>query len=142
MIRPEKRQTRQRRIAFAMGLQATTLAVMALLHLSSSLGGGLNSFSAPEAGIAEAVIGIVLAYGAARLMRGVPRARAIAIAATVFAIAGFIVGLGETIRGAGAIDIAYHVTMLPLLGLTLRALVRRPAHRTNTPVNRLERSLT
>ena len=134
--------TRQRRIAFAMGLEAATLAAMALLHIAGSLGGSLSSFSAPDAGIAEAVICIVLAYGATGLMRGKPRARAVAIAATVFAIAGFVVGLGETVRGGQALDIAYHVTMLPLLALTLRALVQRSAHNTNTPVNPLERSLT
>jgi peptidoglycan/LPS O-acetylase OafA/YrhL len=142
MTRIEKKQNRQRRIAFAMGLEALTLAVMALLHLTSSLGGGLNSFSAPDAGVAEAVIGIVLAYGAVSLMRGAPRARAIAIASTALAIVGFVIGLGSTLRGGDAGDIAYHVTMLPLLVLTLRALVRRPAQDTTTPVNRLERSLT
>lgn len=133
---------RQRHIAFAMGLEAATLAVMALLHLAGSLGGSLSSFSEPDAGIAEAVICIVLAYGATGLMKGRPRARAVAIAATVFAIAGFVVGLAETVRGGQALDIAYHVTMLPLLALTLRALVRRPAQGTNTPVNPLEGSLT
>ncbi len=115
---------------------------MALLHLTSSLGAGLDSFSAPDAGVAEAVICIVMAYGAVRLMRGAPRARGVAIASTAFAIVGFVIGLGETVRGGDALDIAYHVTMLPLLVLTLRALVRRPAQATTTPVNRLERSLT
>ena len=142
MTRIEKEQNRQRRIAFAMGLEALTLAVMAFLHLASSLGGGLNSFSAPDAGVAEAVICVVLAYGALRLMRGASRARAIAMASTALAIVGFVIGLGSTLRGGDAVDIAYHVTMLPLLVLTLRALLRRPANETTTPVNRLERSLT
>lgn len=133
---------RHRRIAVAMGLEAATVAIMALLHLAGSLGGSLSSFSAPDAGLAEAVICIVLAYGANGLIRGKPRARAVAIAATVFAIAGFVVGLGETVRGGQPLDIAYHVTMLPLFALTLRALVRRPAQGTNTPVNPLEGSLT
>jgi hypothetical protein len=137
-----KTANRQRRIAFAMGFEAATLAVMALLHIAGSLGASLSSFSAPDAGIAEAVIGFVLAYGASGLMKGRPRARAVAIAATVFAIAGFVVGLGETVGGGQPLDVAYHVTMLPLLALTLRALVRRPAQGTNTTVNPLERSLT
>ena len=142
MTRIEKQQKRQHRIALVMGLEAATLAAMALLHLTSSLGAGLDSFSAPDAGVAEAVICIVMAYGAVRLMRGAPRARGVAIASTALAIVGFVIGLGETVRGGDAIDIAYHVTMLPLLVLTLRALVRRPAQGTTTPVNRLERSLT
>jgi hypothetical protein len=133
---------RQRRIAVAMGLEAATLAVMAVVHLAGSLGGSLSSFSAPDAGIAEAVICLVLAYGATGLMKAGPRARAAAIAALVFAIAGFVVGLGETVTGGQPLDIAYHVTMLPVLALTLRAVARRPAQGTNTPVNSLERSLT
>jgi hypothetical protein len=142
MTRIEKKHNRQRRIGLAMGLEALTLAVMAFLHLAGSLGGGLNSFSAPDAGVAEAVICIVLAYGAVRLARGAPRARAIAIMSTAVAIVGFVIGLGSTLRGGDAVDIAYHVTMLPLLVLTLRALLRRPAKRTTPPINRLERSLT
>src|SRR5438067_6554741 len=104
MTRIEKKQNRQRRIAVAMGLQAFTLAVMAFLHLTSSLGGGLKSFSAPDAGVAEAVICIVLVYGAVRLMRGEPRARAIAIAiaSTVLAIVGFVIGLASTVRSGDA----------------------------------------
>lgn len=139
MIKPANRQ---RRVAFAMELEAATLAVMAVLHLAGSFGGSLRSFSAPEAGVAEAVICLVLAYGATGLMRGRPRARAVAIAAVVFAIAGFVVGLGETVRSGQALDIAYHVTMLPLLALTLSALARRPARDTGTPINPVERSLT
>ena len=142
MARTEKSQARQRRIALVMGLEGATLVAMVLLHLTSSLGAGLKSFSAPDAGVAEAVIGIVLVYGAVRLMRGAPRARGVAIASTAFAIVGFIIGLGASLRGADAIDIAYHATMLPLLALTLRALVHRAAPGKSTPLNQLERSLT
>ena len=45
-----------------------------------------------------------------------------------FASVGFIVGLSFTTRGGDAIDIAYHVTVLPLLVVALVALLieRRP----------------
>jgi hypothetical protein len=135
-------QRRLRRLAGVMALEAATLAAMALLHLSGSLGGGLTSFSAPAAGIAEAVICVVLTYGASRLIRGGPRARAAAIASTTFAIAGFAIGLSATVGGGDALDIAYHVTMLPLLVLTLWALLRRAPRAENTRVNHLKRSLT
>jgi hypothetical protein len=125
-----------------MGLEAATLAIMALLHLTDSLGGGLRSFSALDAGVAEAVICLVLYFGAARLMRGAPRARAVAIASTAFAIVGFTSGVGATVRGGDALDIAYHLTMLPLLLLTLRALLRTADKKKSTSVNYLERSLT
>lgn len=120
-----------------MDLEAATLAIMALLHLTGSVVG-----SSVDAGVAEAVICAVLMYGAARLMRGAPRARGVAIASVAFAIVGFAIGLGETVRGANAIDVAYHVTMLPLLALTLRALVRRVPRDKTTPVNYFQRSLT
>jgi hypothetical protein len=132
MTRTESSEGRQRGIALVMGLEGATLAIMALLHLTGSLGGGLKSFSSSDAGVAEAVISIVLVYGATRQMRGAPRARVVAIATTVFAIVGFAIGLGVTLRSADAIDIAYHLTMLPLLVLTLRALVRRPARAKST----------
>lgn len=142
MVRTEKTQRRERRLAAVMILEAATLAAMSLLHLTGSLGAGLQSFSASSAGIAEAVICVVLAYGASRLMRGAPRARAVAVASMIFAILGFAIGLRATIGRGDAIDIAYHVTMLPLLVLTLWALLRRAPRTVTTHVNHLERSLT
>src|SRR5262249_36021774 len=47
-----------------------------------------------------------------------------AIAATAFAIIGFLVGLSFTVRGGTAIDVAYHATMLPLLLFTFLVLTR------------------
>ncbi len=41
-------------------------------------------------------------------------------------ILGFIVGLYLTVQGGDAIDLAFHATMLPLLLLTLLALLRKP----------------
>jgi hypothetical protein len=51
-------------------------------------------------------------------------AREIAIATALFAIAGFVLGLTFTVRGGGAVDVAYHAAMLPLLLLTLIFLLR------------------
>ena len=52
-----------------------------------------------------------------------PRARTLAAAATGFAILGFVVGLTFSIRGGDTIDVAYHAAVLPLLLLTLAALL-------------------
>jgi DNA-binding transcriptional ArsR family regulator len=57
--------------------------------------------------------------GAAALLRKSAHARDVAVATTLFAIAGFVLGLSFTVRAGGAIDIAYHAVMLPLLLLTL-----------------------
>jgi len=43
---------------------------------------------------------------------------------TGFAIVGFLIGLRFTLEGGNAIDIAYHVSALPVLVITLVALLR------------------
>ena len=116
-------------IVTVMGFEALTLAVISPLHLSGVLGGGAKPFNPTAAGTAEAVIGVVLILGALALGRGTARGRDAAVAATAFAVIGFLVGLSFTLRGGGAIDIAYHAVMLPLLLLTMAALLRRrPTH--------------
>ncbi len=113
-----------RKFAMLMGFEAGTLAVIATLHLTGVLGGGHRPFRPVDAGIAEAITGLVLVYGVTVLVRRARHAHGIALATIVFAIVSFIVGLTFTLRGGDAIDIAYHATMLPLLLLTL-ILLRR-----------------
>ena len=114
----------ERQGAVLMCAVAATLAVMSFLHLSAILAGGAKPLDRSDAGIAEAVIGLALAYGAAALLREGPRARSVALAATGLAIVGFLVGLRFTLAGGGAIDIAYHLGALPILLLTLIAVAR------------------
>jgi Mn2+/Fe2+ NRAMP family transporter len=108
-----------RRIAALMAFVAATLVVMSVLHLSGAVGEESPPFHPDRAGIAEAVIAVVLAAGAFALVRG---RRLAALAAVVFAIAGFGVGLSMTVRDGGAADIAYHAAVLPLLVLALAGL--------------------
>src|SRR5215475_6069508 len=106
----------QRRIAILMGLEVLSLAIISTLHLSGVLAGRRGKpFNPTAAGTAEALIGTVLLLGVAALVRDQARGREAAIAATGFAIVGFLVGLTFTVRGGDAIDIAYHATVLPLL---------------------------
>lgn len=114
------------RIAAVIGLEAASLAVMSALHLSGVLAGGAKPFRPSGAGIAEAIIGLVLAGGAITLMRGSPAARFISPATVAFAIFGFLIGLYFTVQGGDAIDVAYHSTLLPLLAATFLALLRTP----------------
>jgi hypothetical protein len=116
-------------VAALMGFEAATLAAIAALHLGGVLADGSDPFDPFDAGVAEAVICVVLASGAAALLRRWPYARILALGAAAFAILGFGVGLNFTIRGGGAIDVAYHATVLPLLLVTLAALVRMPEER-------------
>jgi hypothetical protein len=107
-----------------MALEAASLAVVSALHLSGLVHGRGPAFSATGAGVAEAVIGLVLLAGAVTLARGGPAGRPAALAATGFAIAGFIYGLSLTVRGGDLPDVTYHATVLPLLIVTLVLIVR------------------
>ena len=110
-------------------LEAASLAVASALHLAGFVHGRSASFDPDSAGIAEAVIGAVLAVAALVMYRAPDRARTIGIAATSFALVGFLVGISETARGGDMPDIAYHATVIPLLigGLFLLLRARRPA---------------
>jgi len=117
------------KIAALLGFVAATLVVASALHLTGVVDDGSPPFDPDRAGIAEAVIAVVLAAGAVALTRG---ARRIALAAVVFAIAGFGVGLSMTIRGHATGDIAYHALMLPLLLLALAQLGFSPRASSST----------
>jgi hypothetical protein len=105
------------RIAGLMTFVAITLAVASILHLIGSDFG---------AGIAEALICVALVGGATALRRSPSQGRPAALGATAFAVFGFLVGLTFTARGGEAADLAYHVTMLPVLVWTLILIVRAP----------------
>lgn len=138
----DQRPARHRRvphwIAILIALEASTLAIMSALHLSGGLGSGTRQVNGTGAGIAEALISVALIGAAAALLRDPAQGRRIALAAILFAILGFIIGLTFTIRGGGPIDIAYHATGLPLLVATLIALTRTPTRSRNPSPRRGE----
>jgi peptidoglycan/LPS O-acetylase OafA/YrhL len=125
-------------IAGLMLLVALSLAVMSTLHLAGAIH-GKKPYDPTGAGVAEAIIGIVLVAGGLALMRVPQRGSAPAVAAIVFAILGFALGLTFTIRGGTAVDIAYHATVLPVLGVTLLLLtgVSRRRQAARPPARRL-----
>ncbi|MFZ0040946.1 MAG: hypothetical protein WAK93_06555 [Solirubrobacteraceae bacterium] len=112
-----------------MWFMVATLVVMSTLHLAGVLDVGSQSSNGDSAGIAEAVIAVVLAYGAAGLRRRTPHARRDARLATGFAIVGFLIGLSFTVPSGDAVDIVYHGFGLVVLLITLGAL-RRSSERT------------
>ncbi len=115
-----------RKIAALITFEAATLAIASALHLNGAIHGGSKPFDASDAGIAEAIICVALTVGAIALLRAWNRGRAVALAATGFAIVGFIVGLTFTVRGGDTLDVIYHATMLPVLMATLILLSRSP----------------
>jgi hypothetical protein len=115
---------RYRLIAALMVLEAVSLAAASALHLSGLVHGHGAAFTETGAGIAEAVIGLVLLAGAVTLARRGTEGRSAARAAAGFAIAGFIYGLSLTVRAGDVPDITYHATVLPLLVATLILILR------------------
>src|SRR5215472_2983904 len=85
-------------ITTLIGLEAATLAIMAVLHLTGILAGGTRPFRPTDAGIAEAVICVVLIGGAAALARDPLSGRTIARGTVGFAVLGVIAGLNFTIQ--------------------------------------------
>src|SRR5206468_2382320 len=100
-----------RRIAALMAFVAVTLVVASVLHLSGSVHGRSSPFNGEHAGIAEALIGAVLAGGAITMLRTPGAARTIGLATTAFAVVGFLIGLSFTVRGGYLPDISYHLVM-------------------------------
>jgi ABC-type Fe3+ transport system permease subunit len=133
MSAPALFATPHRRIAALMTIEAASLAVASALHLAGLVHGRGQSFSAAGAGIAEAVICVVLAAGAIALARQGSAGRPAALAATGFAIVGFVFGLSITARAGDAPDIAYHATVLPLLIVTFVLILRRRAAGARAP---------
>ena len=102
-----------------MGAVAASLAVVSALHLAGLVSGG--------SGVAEAVIGAVLLAGAVEMVRSPRQARAIGLAASGFAVIGFIIGLGLNAGGGHTPDIAYDAIVLPILVWTWLTLLRSPS---------------
>jgi O-antigen/teichoic acid export membrane protein len=114
---------RLRAIAAVLVAVAASLGVASALHLSGQVTGS-PPFDPDHAGIAEAVIGLVLVIGAVAMVRTPARGRRAGLLAVSFAIVGFIVGLSFTLQGGHVPDVAFHVVGLPVLVLSWVALAR------------------
>jgi peptidoglycan/LPS O-acetylase OafA/YrhL len=114
---------RKLKLAAVMMFEAATLAIASTLHLSGTPASGSKPYTPSGAGIAEAIICTVLLVGAGALVRSPRRGRAAAVAATAFAIAGFVIGLTFTLRGGTTGDVIYHAAMVPMLVATLLTLI-------------------
>jgi cytochrome bd-type quinol oxidase subunit 2 len=112
------------RVAVLLGVIAVSLAVASTLHLSGRVDGRGAPFDADDAGVAEALIAVVLALAAIALWHGGSRVRRIGLWASGFAIAGFCWGLSVTARGGHWPDIGYHAAVLPLLVTSFVELLR------------------
>lgn len=125
-----------RRVIGLMALLVASMAVTSALHLSGAVQGRDGEIFNPlAAGIAEAVIGVAVTWGAVSLARRGTAGRPVALGTTGFAIAGFGYGLSVSARGGTLPDLCYHATVLPILIITLVLIVRLRGAR--TPDNRV-----
>jgi heme A synthase len=111
--------------------EAATLGIASYLHRDGRIPLGftvIHGEQYPAASVPEAVIGAVLAAGAAIVLTAPARARRTAVFATGFGIFGFIVGMIFVLTSGRpniTIDLTYHATLLTLLITTLVMLTLR-----------------
>ena len=116
------------REAVLMAFVGASLAIASIIHLLGP-GDGSKPFRGDGAGIAEAIICVVLLGGVAILVADPIRGRTAALWATAFSVFGFLVGLSFTLRGGSPADVIYHLAILPVLIVTLVRLLRRESLR-------------
>lgn len=126
---PAARPAVSRWLGVLMLADAVTFGIASYLHLDGHIALGFTSITGENfrgAAIPEAVIGGVLAVGAALVLVGRGRIRRIALGVTGFAIIGVAYGLSVILRGGGqrTADLAYHVTIMAALLVTFCLLLR------------------
>jgi heme A synthase len=122
-----------RLFALAMLAEAATLGIASYLHRDGHIPLGFTVVRGEQftgASVPEAVIGAILAAGAAIVLTVPDRARRAALFATGFGVFGVLAGVGFVLtsgRPSIAIDLTYHATLLAALITTLVLLaLRRP----------------
>jgi len=121
-------------IAGLMLVEAVTLAIASIVHFGVVIPLGVVTLDDPFAGarIPEAIIAVVVGVAAISLLTRWAGAWWLALGATIFAIAGVLVGVSIVLFGAGSRpgDLVYHfsllVALLVTVGLLLTPVARNP----------------
>jgi len=124
-------------IAGLMLVEAVTLAIASIVHFGVVISLGVVTLDDPFAGarIPEAIIAVVVGVAAISLLTGWAAAWGLALAATLFAIAGVLVGIRFVLIGmvSPAGDLIYHfsllVALLVTVGLLFTPAARNPIRR-------------
>jgi heme A synthase len=120
-----------RLLGLVMLAEAATLGIASYLHRDGRIPLGftvIHGEQFPAASVPEAVIGAVLAAGAALVLTAPARARQTAVFATGFGVFGFIVGTVFVLTSGRpdiTADLTYHAVGLTALVTTLVMLVLR-----------------
>jgi hypothetical protein len=122
-----------RLFGLALLAEAATLGIASYLHRGGHIPLGFTVVRGEQftaASVPEAVIGAILAAGAAIVLTAPVRARGAALFATAFGVFGVLAGVAFVVtsgRPSIAIDLAYHAIVLAALTATLVLLaLRRP----------------
>ena len=130
----EQRGSISRVIAGLMLVEALTLAIASVVHFGVVIPLGVLTLDDPFAGarIPEAIIAVVVAVAAISLLTRWVGAWWLALAATIFAIAGVLVGVSIVLFGTVSRpgDLVYHFSLLVALLVTI-GLLFTPAARSS-----------
>lgn len=109
---------------------AVTLGLASAIHFGVPL-----VIEDPESGasIPEAILAVVLAVGAASVWSRIGAAWGVALATTLFGLAGVGFGFSLTVGSGRTGDIAYHASLLVVLVSTALLLLMPAARRTLGP---------
>jgi heme A synthase len=129
----DRRGGAPRLFGLALLAEAATLGIASYLHRDGHIPLGFTVVRGEQftaASVPEAVIGAILAAGAAIVLTAPDRARRAALFATAFGVFGVLAGVAFVVtsgRPSIAIDLAYHAILLAALTTTLVLLaLRRP----------------
>jgi heme A synthase len=132
-----------RLFGLALLAEAATLGVASYLHRDGHIPLGFTVIRGEQftgASVPEAVIGAILAAGAAIVLTAPDRARRAALFATAFGVFGVLAGVAFVVtsgRPSIGIDLAYHAILLAALTTTLVLLaLRRPGAEGEQPPER------
>lgn len=132
-----------RLFALAMLAEAATLGIASYLHRGGHIPLGFTVIRGEQftrASVPEAIIGAVLAAGAAVAATSPGRARRAGLFATGFGVVGVVAGVGFVLtsgRPSIAIDLTYHAILLAALTTTLVLLaLSRPRAASGQPPER------
>lgn len=133
MTENDRRNGVPRLFAFAMLAEAATLGIASYLHTDGHIPLGFTVIRGEQftgASVPEAIIGAILAAGAAIAATAPDRARRAALFATGFGVFGVLAGVAFVLtsgRPSIVIDLTYHAILLAALITTLVLLaLRRP----------------
>ena len=133
MTENDRRNGVPRLFAFAMLAEAATLGIASYLHTDGHIPLGFTVIRGEQftgASVPEAIIGAILAAGAAIVATAPDRARRAALFATGFGVFGVLAGVAFVLtsgRPSIVIDLTYHAILLAALITTLVLLpLRRP----------------